>query len=138
MVLSTLIQKNSLLVGSVVSVLSMKIISQSFINALQPSLKKCWWKYLVGCSPICCVPLATFAVVPLESESINCGTYKLNTTNLTWKKVNQAFAITIERVVYIINFLGHKTLKVSVSFMLQQVSHLLFPPTKCAFSLISE
>ena len=28
---------------------------------------------LVGCTPICCIPLATFVVVPPESESISCG-----------------------------------------------------------------
>ena len=69
---------------------------------------------LVGCPPICCISLATFVVVPPESESINCGAYKMNTTNLTWKKLNQAFAITIKRVVYLKNFFVTKVSKVSV------------------------
>ena len=74
----------------------------------------------IGCSHICCIPLATFVVVPPESESINCESYILNTTNFICKLVNQAFAITIKKVAYLINFLGHKTLKgVSLFFMLQ-------------------
>ena len=66
---------------------------------------------LIGFSPICCIPLATFVVVPPESGSTSCGTYILNTASLTREKVNQAFAITIKILVYAINFLGHKTLK---------------------------
>ena len=90
---------------------------------------------LVGSSPICCIPLASFVVVvvPRESESINCGTYILNTTNLTWKKVNQALAIPIKKVVYLINFLGHKTLKsVSLFYVVTSFTSAL-PTIKCTF-----
>ena len=115
----------------------MKIISQSFINPLWPSPKNVDGNSFGWVFPIYCILLATLVFVLPESESINCGTYILNTTNLAWKKVNQAFAITIKRVVYLINFLGHKTLN-SVNFvMLQQLSHLLFPQENVSFSLRS-
>ena len=116
MVLSTLIQRNSLLVGSEESVWSMKIISQSFIKPSWPS-----WVFMTC----------------YESDSINCEVYILNTTNLTWKKVNQAFAITIKSVVYLINFFGHETL-ISVSLFYVATSFTsALPTTKCIFSLTS-
>ena len=134
MVLITLIQKYSLLVGSEESVLSIKIISQSFINLLWLSLKKKLMVIvLVGCSPICCIPLATFVVLPPDPKTINWGTYILNTTNLTWKKLNQAFAITIKRMVYLKNFHSHKTLK-SVSLLYVALCFTsALPTTKCTF-----
>ena len=88
---------------------------------------------LVGCSPICYIPLATLVIVPPESESITCGTYILNTKKFTQKKVNQAFSITVKRVVYFINFLGHKTLKsVSLFYVALSFPSALFT-TKCTF-----
>ena len=88
---------------------------------------------LVRCPPICCIPLATFVVVSSQSESINCGAYILNTTNLKQKKVNQAFAITIKRVVYLIIFLGHKTLKSVSLFYVATIFKSTLPTTKCTF-----
>ena len=88
---------------------------------------------LVGCSPICYIPLATLVIVPPESESITCGTYILNTKKFTQKKVNQAFSITVKRVVYFINFLGLKTLKsVSLFYVALSFTSALFT-TKCTF-----
>ena len=45
--------------------------------------------------------LATFVAVTLELECIKCATYILNTTNITLKKVNQAFAIIIKTVAFL-------------------------------------
>ena len=56
-------------------------------------------------------PFGTFVLFPPELKPINCGIYKLNTTNFTWQKLNPAFAITIQRMVYLTDFLGHKTVK---------------------------
>ena len=88
---------------------------------------------LVGCFLFSCLPLATFVVAPPETESINCGSYILNTTNVTLKKVNQAFAITIKRVVYLIIFLGHKTLKSVSLFYVATIFKSTLPTTKCTF-----
>ena len=88
---------------------------------------------LVACSPICCIPLANFVVVPPESVSINCGAYMLNTSNFTWKKVNQAFAITIKRVVDLINFLRYLSLKSVHLFYVATSFTSALPTTKCTF-----
>ena len=80
---------------------------------------------LVEFSPISCVLLRTFVVVPPESKFINCGTCILNTTNLTWKKVNKAFAIIIKRVV-----LFHR-----ISGLLSKVSGLFYVATNFASAL---
>ena len=60
-----------------------------------------------------------------------------NTTNLTRKKVNQASAITIKRVVYLINFFGHKTLKSVSLFYVETSFTSALPATNVPFSLIS-
>ena len=88
---------------------------------------------LVGCPPICCIPLATLVVVPPKSDSINCGADIPNTTNLTRKKINQAFAITIKRVVDLINFFAHKTLKSVSLFYVAASFTFSLPTTKCTF-----
>ena len=82
---------------------------------------------------------ATFVVVSPESESTYWIPYSihiayiLNITNLIWKKVNQVFVITIKRVIYLINFLGHKTLKsVSLFYVATSFTSAL-PATKCTF-----
>ena len=133
MILSTLIRKNSLLVGSEGSVLPMKTISQSCIKRLWPSLENdeivLMKTVLVECFPICYVPFATFVVVP----PVNCGTYILNTTKFTWEKLNQAFVITIKRVVYLINVLGHKTLKSVFLFYVATIFTYALSTTKCTF-----
>ena len=128
MLLSTLIQKNSLLVRSEESVLSIKIILQSFINLLWLSLKKCWWKqFWLG------VPSSAAFLCNFCSCFTWVGIYMLNTTNLTWKKVNQIFAITIKRVDYLISFLGHKTLKSVSLFYVATIFTSTIPTTKCTF-----
>ena len=101
MVLSTLIQKkfrSSRIRGMG---LSIKIISQSFINPL--------WPYISGMTCI------------------------LNTANLTWKKVNRAFAITVKGGVYLINFFSHKTLKYVSLFYVAGSFTSAFSTTKCTF-----
>ena len=88
---------------------------------------------LVVCSPICCFPLENFVVVPPESVSINCGAYMLHTSNFTRKKVNQAFAITIKRVVDRINFLRYQSLKSVYLFYVATSFTSALPTTKCTF-----
>ena len=82
---------------------------------------------LVGCP---CIPLAIFVVVPPELESINCGAYIL-------KKINQAFAITIKRMVNLIKYFGPKTLKSVSLFYVATSFTLALPTTKCTIALIS-
>ena len=51
--------------------------------------------------------------------------------------MNQAFAITIKRVVYLINFLGHKTLKSVSLFYVARSFTSVFSQQKLPFSLIT-
>ena len=51
--------------------------------------------------------------------------------------MNQAFAITIKRVVYLINFLAHKTLKSVSLFYVARSFTSVFSQQKLPFSLIN-
>ena len=134
MVLSTLIQKNSLLVGSEEPALSIKITFQSFLTHYDRHLENVDGKCFGWVLPCLLHSFATFVVVSPESESTYWIPYSihiayiLNITNLIWKKVNQVFVITIKRVIYLINFFGHKTLK-SVSLFYVATSFTSALPT---------
>ena len=92
---------------------------------------------LVGCSSIYCIPLATFVIVPPESESINWGGLHTEYHKPYMRKLNQAFAITIKRAVYHINFSGHKTFKSVSLFYLATSFTSALPQQNVLFSPIS-
>ena len=90
-------KKNSHLFGCEESVLSIKVIPQSFTKPWCSSLRKCWWKTIWWCTRLC---------FPSQNRA-----YILYSTCFTRKQVDNTFTVTIKFLFYFVTLLCNKTLE---------------------------